>query len=382
MKNIYTLGSIAALLMIQLIGCGDNRSVVAGSEASSDLQINIKLGKIAVDRIASAEVIITGSGWAGRTETLSVSGNAISGTVRQLPAGANRKFVLNCYDAAGSLAYTGETTADVVAGQLVSISIRLLAVSGGSDSTSTADVTIVDLEIVGAPTMVRGMVDQLGEPWTTDQYGEAVRVRGEVRNTGNVLVTGAQLRVVVRDAAGNLVARKDAISTMPESIQIGDTAVFEVIFDGIYGFLESDRILTVDVEFPDLDKAGSSIEVPEETGVESGSTVVLTIRSPVVANYRTSYTKSSTTITGEIENPSSQTATAVNVVFTPRNASGGAMGQYTHSVGSLPPGSKFFSVLFGDKAYAKEDAPISTIDYLITHSLGGPDTGNTSVSAN
>jgi hypothetical protein len=247
MKKIYILGSIAALLMIQLIGCDDNRSIVAGSEDRSDLQINIKLGKIAVDRIASAEVIITGSGWAGRKEALSVSGNAISGTVRQLPAGANRKFVLNCYDAVGSLAYTGETTADVVAGQLVSISIRLLAVSGGS---------------------------------------------------------------------------------------------------------------------------------------ESASTVVLTIRSPVVSNYQENYVKYPTTITGEIENPSSQTATAVNVVFTPRNASGGAMGQYTYSVGSVPPGSKFFSVLFGDYAYAGSVAPISKIDYVITHSLGGPDTGSTSVSAN
>ncbi|MBT7186125.1 hypothetical protein HN911_02180 [Candidatus Bathyarchaeota archaeon] len=112
-----------------------------------------------------------------------------------------------------------------------------------------------------------------------------------------------------------------------------------------------------------------------------GSTVVLTIVSPVVGNYRYSSMKGSVIVTGEIENPSSQTAQDVSIRFTPRNRSGGPMDQISRTIGTVPPGRTFFSVTFGGAIYASSSAPISRLDYTITHSLGGPDINSTTVSA-
>ena len=83
-------------------------------------------------------------------------------------------------------------------------------------------------------------------------------------------------------------------------------------------------------------KMHPDIQIPmKRTNGTTASPIILTIESPVVANYDYTHIKSGVTISGEINNPSNQTARNVIVVFTARNASGGAMDQGSKTLGKL-----------------------------------------------
>jgi hypothetical protein len=245
MNNTYSVFGTILVCLLSPFACGEKSDRMFVSDDSNTLDVNIKLGKLAVASITSAEIIITGSGMAEVREDLTISGGIMGGTVRGIPAGENRKFQINAYDVSGTVSYSGEAIADVVAGSLVTVSISLSAV-------------------------------------------------------------GTQV-----------------------------------------------------------------------------SSVVLTIRSPMVVNYHYTHLKDYADISGEIENSSNETLSDVSIQLTTRNSTGGAMGQKTIILPSVPPGFTFFIVYFWDgPVYAKETAPINKIDYVITHSLGGPDTGSVGVSAN
>jgi hypothetical protein len=116
------------------------------------------------------------------------------------------------------------------------------------------------------------------------------------------------------------------------------------------------------------------------TNGSSSTQVVLDIASPVAASYAYSQLEDYLEISGEIRNPSSLTASNVSVVFTARNSSGAVMDQGTKSIGSVPPGNLFFTYRFSRRVFSSSGSPASQVDYSITHSLGGPDTGDVTLS--
>ncbi len=63
---------------------------------------------------------------------LSISENTISGIVSSLPVGNDYEFILNVYNDSGEIAYSGESTADIFAGKVTSVSISLYAVTGSA----------------------------------------------------------------------------------------------------------------------------------------------------------------------------------------------------------------------------------------------------------
>jgi ribosomal protein L21 len=67
---------------------------------------------------------------------LTISGNIVSGTVRDIPAGANRFFTLNGYDASGTLTYTGSSVAEVIPGENITVRITLKRLSQAPDNTT------------------------------------------------------------------------------------------------------------------------------------------------------------------------------------------------------------------------------------------------------
>lgn len=235
-----------AICSLALCSCGERPLPPQPEhEASGEISVAIRMGKVAAANISRAEIVITGSGITGEMkQQLTISGNTITGIVTGIPAGSDRRFMLNGYNASNILTYQGSATATVTAGQRVRVTITVRSVSGTSSSTK----------------------------------------------------------------------------------------------------------------------------------------VVLSIISPVVANYTYSSIKGPVQITGYLNNPSNDTARNVKVTLDAMNNSGGPMGQTSTALSSLPPGRTFFSATFVENAFASNAAPISKINYSITHSLGGPDNGSVSVS--
>ena len=58
-------------------------------------------------------------------QDLTVSGDAISGSILDIPAGLRRVFTLNAYDTGGKLTYYGVIEVDMVIGEVVPINIEL-----------------------------------------------------------------------------------------------------------------------------------------------------------------------------------------------------------------------------------------------------------------
>ena len=107
-------------------------------------------------------------------QNLTISGNSITGTVRGITAGVNREFTINCYDSASQLTYTGSSSATVVAGQQVVVSITVKP-SGASMGTPQLQVSST------------ASVQRPGYGSTT------TRITFEVSNTGIAPATGVAL---------------------------------------------------------------------------------------------------------------------------------------------------------------------------------------------
>ncbi len=242
---------------------------------------------------------------------------------------------------------------------------------------------IMSAEVVGSPTMVRGRVDYLGDPWRTNSYGEAVRVRGEIRNTGDIVITGLQIRLILRDAAGNLVARVDEVSTVPESIPLGDTAVFEAVFDAIYGYTDPDRTLTVDVEFPNLEQGDPNVEVPEEptVGTEEsiGEPTLVVSQTGTILKPDCCNDNGTSVVTFEVANAGTGDATNVTLALRSRNDSGGAISDSDVNIGTIAKGaSALVRARFGGTTWRRSRVSnsVGSVTYVLSYDEGSNITGS------
>ena len=70
-------------------------------------------------------MVISGSDMSEVRQDLTIDGDRATESCGTLPAGDDRLFTLNGYDSSGGLAYTGSATADVIAGEQVTVRITM-----------------------------------------------------------------------------------------------------------------------------------------------------------------------------------------------------------------------------------------------------------------
>ena len=95
--------------------------------------------------VSTAEVIVSASDMDTIFQALTVTPNSVSGIIESIPAGDDRKFEVNVYDASGILTYSGETMTKVLANQTITLDIILYP------QTSTGTVIINGTFYQGAP---------------------------------------------------------------------------------------------------------------------------------------------------------------------------------------------------------------------------------------
>jgi formylglycine-generating enzyme required for sulfatase activity len=498
-RSTYILLWPILALTLGSIGCGTETNPSNPEyKYGNDMSIRIPLSKTVAAQIARAELIVSAGGEILMTEELVVDGEAITGTIKEVPAGGGRRFTVNAYDQQGVIAYSGFSVATVIANDTITVPVTLTPV-GSSGSAIKGDIDLplpngssMSFVLVEAGTCLVGstpsevghqpdeapatlvdipydyyvgIVEVTEEQWVTvmnttlweggfdpdrparnmDWYAASafaletnswngenlVRLPSEVEwecasrastesrwsfgNSQAELADHAWYETNsggVPSKVGQKLPNQWGAFDMPGNVQEWTLSSHDAYPPNVFttfedGFLLEEPATPVarggsyasagnDTRAAARKYAGRSsranaigfrlvMKVGNSAGgtdSDEASSIVLTVRSPVVANYQTKTIKTAVTISGEIENPSIETASGVSIQFTPRNSSGGAMGQKIHTVGSVPPGSKFFSVRFTEEAYAERDAPINNVDYVITHSLGGPDVGSVLVSVN
>lgn len=174
------------------------------------------MGKVAAANISRAEIVITGSGITGEMkQQLTISGNTITGTVIGIPAGSDRRFTLNGYNASGALTYTGSTTATITAGQPAIVRIPVKKV--GAAPTGTPRLQIGD-----TATAIRG-------------YGnnsELTSITLAITNAGTADATGVRIKFMAQGNGGGPV---DDAEVNIGTVKAGDRRLLQdldVIFSG------------------------------------------------------------------------------------------------------------------------------------------------------
>lgn len=181
-------------------------------ERAGEISVTIRLSKIAAANISRAEVVVTGAGMADIRQNLTVTSTTITGTVRGIPAGANRLFTLNGYDASGNLTYTGSATATIVTGQQTAVHITMQ-----SAAISSAGKPI--LEMQPSASAQRLQLDDNSEWFTT--------ITGEISNSGAADATGVVISFRARNSSGTAIA--DAATTIG-TVPKGGSKLFSADF--------------------------------------------------------------------------------------------------------------------------------------------------------
>ena len=139
---------------------------------SGEASFSIRVGKAVAAALSRAEAVITGSDMAEIRQELTIDGDTAAGHVRDIPAGTDRLFTLNGYDSPGTLTFTGSATADVIAGQQVTVRIIMRRVASPSGTpqlrvSSYASAQRPDCCGLGT-TSITGEIDNTGEANATN----------------------------------------------------------------------------------------------------------------------------------------------------------------------------------------------------------------------
>lgn len=147
MRNMFVV--VAAFVAVALAGCEPSR-VTRPENGTLSVQVSLTSATI-----ASLTLEVTGP---GITEplmaNLALSGTSATATL-EIPAGADRRFVVRGYDAAGILIYQGEKTASIQSGQALALAITLTALTNSTTVTVTVGAVTVTLT-PGATTLPVG----------------------------------------------------------------------------------------------------------------------------------------------------------------------------------------------------------------------------------
>ena len=116
--------AIVCALCVGVVACSDSALTRPEANDGGEASFFIR-SKVVAATLSRAEVVITGSNMDEIRQDLTIDGDVITGIVQNIPAGEERRFVLNGYDSSGNLAYSGSAIADVVAGEQVTVRITM-----------------------------------------------------------------------------------------------------------------------------------------------------------------------------------------------------------------------------------------------------------------
>jgi hypothetical protein len=207
--------------LVALGGCdGVGIPLQPEDQATGDVSVAIRVGKVAAASISRAEIVVTATGITEMRQPLTISGSTITGTVRGIPAGAGRLFTLNGYDASGALTYTGSATATIVAGQVAQVQIPVRSTAG----TGTPVITI------GAT--------------SARPYADTTPIDGTVANLGTADATGVTIGFRAKNRAGEIIG--DATAEVG-SLRAGESKVYTTTFEHTgSSSLDARHVATVD----------------------------------------------------------------------------------------------------------------------------------------
>ncbi|HEX6370259.1 MAG TPA: Ig-like domain-containing protein [Longimicrobium sp.] len=184
----HFLIAAVAVASLALAGCEPSR-VTRPETGTLSIQVSLTSATI-----AALTLEVTGP---GITEPLmanmTLSGNTATASL-EVPAGADRRFVVRGYDAAGILIYQGEKTASVQSGQALALAVTLSALTSSTTITVTVGGVTVTLTPgattlpVGGTTVYTAAASDNGVPVPTPQivWASSVPTIASVSATGTV----------------------------------------------------------------------------------------------------------------------------------------------------------------------------------------------------
>jgi hypothetical protein len=205
-KTMYRLLLFSVYLILG--ACSDSSTPVGlNTDESGEISVTIKLSKKAAASLSRAEVVISAANMNEIRQNLTISGDTVTGTVREIPAGSNRLFTLNGYDSSGNLLYSGSATANVIAGQEVTVRITIKPISL---STGQPELRIL--------------------PRTSaNRMNSATIITFEIENTGTADATNVIVNFRARNELGGAIT--DATATVG-TIKVGESKLSTARFDG------------------------------------------------------------------------------------------------------------------------------------------------------
>lgn len=124
MKSITRLILLAAISL--LVSCeGERPMEVIAPEGEGRMEVHLVLPKLATENVVRVEAVVEGIDFTAIRQDLTITGNKATGTIENIPAGTDRRFTLNAYDAEDNLLYTGSAVSDVIADQTVQVKITM-----------------------------------------------------------------------------------------------------------------------------------------------------------------------------------------------------------------------------------------------------------------
>lgn len=239
------------LLCAGLVFCSGDTLTQPEVRDSGKASVAISLGKVIATILSRVEVVITGSDMDEIRQDLTIDGNRATGTVRGIPAGSDRLFTLNGYDSSGILAYTGSASADVIAGEQVTVRItmRRVGTAAGKPQLRVADSASAQRGIYASGLYRRN---------------DITRVTGEMENTGDADATNVVMDLRGRNVSGAVISdSRDTVGT----VKAGKSKLFTADFSGTseYSWDTGTYLSLVDytLSYNEGDPISGSITIPE-----------------------------------------------------------------------------------------------------------------------
>jgi TolB protein len=130
--KMHRVISIVIISALFFISCESNENITEPNNSSgetADLTIFFQKPSNLSQVVTNAEAIVYAYDMDTIHTTLTVTDSSVDGTIPNVPAGIDRKFVINCYDDEGNLTYKGSKTIDVEANTTQFLQIVLYPIS-------------------------------------------------------------------------------------------------------------------------------------------------------------------------------------------------------------------------------------------------------------